>query len=168
MLLPDSFLAAFLRNYECPACGRRDRSLRLRFPRVRRNPPNIELGFPAQCGCGKADHLKIVMPMLLYGYLLAWHSLVGSERKFGRSEMTINIWRSSSDLLRGLLREYESLLTQTVQQSNPLAIPNEDANDPSAADITERLLFGLNEQQWADFLRRLGIDNSETGGPSEA
>lgn len=166
MLLPDCFLVPFLRNYECPVCGQRDRTVTLRYPRVRRVPPHIELGFPVRCPCGKADHLKIIMPMLLFGYLLAWDALVGSERKFAKSEMSLRLGRSGSDLLQQLIPEYEALLAQTVQRANQLVLPSENVAESDSAKATERLGFGFNEQQWADFLRRLGIDESTPEGPS--
>lgn len=166
MLLPDSFLAPFIANYECPVCGKRNRAVTLRYPRVRRNPPNIELGFPVRCWCGKAEHLKIVMPMLLFGYLLAWDALIDSERKFGRSEMILNITPSSHWLLQKLLPEYDSLLTQTAQQGKQVIIPSEPI--PECSDAIERLRFGFSEQQWAEFLRRMGLGPDESNESSDS
>jgi len=56
---------------------------------------------------------------------------------------------------------------RTDQQANPIILPSEEATESGDANPIERAQFGFNEQQWLDFLRRLGIDDSEGDKPAK-
>lgn len=173
LILPHYFLTPFFLNHQCQHCGAVMTHVTLRYPKITHEPPNIILGFPTQCSCGRGNHVKVELPMLLFGHLLARETLLHAGDKFCRSAATLSFKPQPSDLLEKLVAEYEQLLVKTVEQASHIVVPGKEEEtiaieNTRAADLVDRLRFGLNPDEWAKFRRRMGLGPGQPDGPENS
>lgn len=157
LVLPHYILGHFLTNHRCGRCGRCGQPQSLLYPTITRNLPNVVLTYPTRCGCGGSGHVTITMPLILFGHILAWAQILDA---YGRQRKgSIVVVPGASDLFAQIIREFEQL---TRWPGSSGSGPSGDQSDSSQLPTSlDRLCFGLNDAEWADFLRRTGLDEQQ-------
>lgn len=129
------------------------------FPQLNWHGDEVELVYPLRCSCGGTGSVPIIIPTLLFGYILATVALIDSANR-RRSKATMTVTPDSTDILTNILRKFDRLMeTASAATLRSPALPGGGINaidhDENEAD---RLSFGFDKKEWKEFLRRLGLD----------
>jgi hypothetical protein len=129
------------RRGPCPECAQITFQT-LRFPFIHQRMNMIELIYPTQCRCGAHGCLPIRMPILQFGLFLAKGLLLSTQRR--RSKATLTLRPQESSFAAQVVAEFEFLMDSYLA-----------ARPPTPQD---QRAFGMNDQEWTDFMRRLDND----------
>ena len=158
MILPEYIVTHFIPANACRRCGRSDLSFTLLFPQLKWGKTDIELIYPLRCPCGGSGCVRVKLPKLLFGYILANVALVDAAHR-RRSQVTMTVSpHQRDDMLARMFLDFDRLMeaeATTTQRS--LSVPDSEQNSLDDND-TERIKFGFAKDEWKDFLRRLGLD----------
>lgn len=160
MILPNYIVGNFVPAKACRRCGRSDGSFTLLFPQLNWHGDEIELIYPLRCSCGGSGCVRIRLPTLLFGYILASVSLVDAANHH-RSKARMTVKASSTDILVNIFRNFDHLMeacATAAPRSPALPIGERNCIDGNDADDAERIKFGFDKDEWKQFLRRLGLD----------
>lgn len=165
-ILPDYLESGLVVGYHCPGCGRMDGWFQLHFPRLALTSDGscVRIVYPVQCSCGRRGHVSTTLPILLYGYLLARVQILeaGKSRKQPKQMKP-----ARSQLLDKLIRDFETAIDHyasvrsAIEGSRPSEPHKNRPRSPSQPSELDRLSFGLDDDSWQDFLKRLGLDDDE-------
>ncbi len=93
--------------------------------------------------------MRLSMPLLLFGFTLAWSRLFASGRRPGEcTEKCVKPCKA--DTFATICREFSDLLSQ---HGGAVA---------GLLSDTDRIQFGFTQQEWSEFAKRLGCDEGET------
>ena len=141
----ESELAA---GFRCGYCGRTGQAIFLRAPRLERSGCEIRICYPAKCSaCGTVSVLGLRMSVLLCGWALLWSEMYAKRRRRDTSEKCVKPARA--DTFARICAEFSELLAQ--HGASTAGLPT---------DI-DGIQLGLNQQDWADFLKRLGLGEEQ-------
>ena len=158
MILPEYIVTHFVPANACKRCGRSDLSFKLLFPQLKWGKTDIELIYPLRCPCGGSGCVRVKLPKLLFGYILA-NVALGDAAHRRRSKVTMTVLpHQRDDMLARMFLDFDRLMeagATTTQRS--LSVPDSEQNSLDDND-TERIKFGFAKDEWKDFLRRLGLD----------
>jgi len=164
LVFPEWLLCEFLVAWECTGCGGSGKQVELKYPSIARKRDAVRLCFPVICGCGRLGGLRVELPILLFGYMLGRIALIESEGRRRKSAMSVSPKRS--DLFIRFMRDFETDLLGFAAVTG-LREPSETSGNkarrsrPDEPRDWERFGFGLTEQEWETFLRRLGFGEEE-------
>ena len=153
LVLPDFIVGHFFRPAPCKRCGRLSRFLLVRYPCMTRQGMHVHLRYPSKCSCGCAQSVCIRMPLLFFGYVVAELLIQTSEKRARRSKAERQVIPGQCELLSTFARQFEKLMAEDM------AVANDAPSD------VDRLSFDLTEQEWADFLRRMGYSEDQNEEP---
>ena len=148
LLFPDYVVCDFLVGVCCKKCGESDQYWTLLPPLVTLEGAQVEVIFPIRCPCGGSGSVSRRMPLLQFGYVVGKVAIMDAQRAYRRSKATMQIRAHRSELLSTLHCQYTELICEIGP--NILLEPSE----------TDRIKFGLAEEEWTDFLKRL-LGNDE-------
>jgi hypothetical protein len=160
LILPEYIVAGFVPPTPCTRCGRAGGDFNLLFPQLNWCGAEIELIYPLRCPCGGSSCVPIRLPTLLFGYILASVALVDAANR-RRSKATMTVTPHRSDLLVDIFRKFDGLMKSSTAATLQSPTPsNAERNPLNGRDVqdAERAKFGFDENEWKDFLRRLGLD----------
>lgn len=160
MILPDYIVSHFVPPKARARCGRSDGSFTLLFPQLNWHWDEIELIYPLRCSCDGSGCVRIRLPTLLFGYILASVSLVDAANH-RRSKARTTVKASSTDILVNIFRNFDHLMeacSTAVPRSPALPGTERSPTGDTEMDKAERLKFGFEKVEWREFLRRLGLD----------
>ncbi len=146
----DDLMTDLLSGRHCPKCDVPDLPLIVLDPEVVERNNVIELKFQAMCACGSRATMRLKLPLLMLGLVLARDAL----RKMAARPETPNVPQiiqpKPSGLFRELIRDYTDLIR---------ALPG-GSLAPTGAD---QVALEMNEAEWREFLQRmeLGPDASQ-------
>ncbi len=149
LVFPNFIVGHFFRPVPCKRCGRLIRGLLVRYPFITRQKNDVHLRYPSKCSCGCLQSVCIRMPVLFFGYVIAQFLILNSEKRARRSTAEMQVTPGESSLLSRFVQGFEKLMAEQM---------------PAAMDLpsdVERLSFHLTEQEWADFLRRMGFSEDQ-------
>lgn len=156
LVLPLHVAGHWLPKRPCRKCGQDRLGVRLLFPRIRQKETDEEVTYPTRCpACGHAGSVSFRLPRLLLGLVLVEACEAESVRHFGRSKRSMVVTPGRTRAYVQVVEEYLNLLS---------AVCGEKHNSP--LDL-QREFFGLDEQEWDQFLRRLGIQDEEANDDDE-
>lgn len=166
LILPDYVVRNFVPPNACRRCGRSDMSFKLLFPRLTWGKTTIELVYPLRCPCGGSGNVRIKLPTLLFGYILANVALVDTaHRRRSIATMTVSP-HQRSDMLTKMFLDFDRLMeanaTTTLRSPTMREGERRSVGDNDTSDA-ERVRFGFDKNEWKAFLRRLGLDSSDEG-----
>lgn len=153
LIFPNWLIAHFAARFTCSKCGHSDGTMTVHYPFITRRGDQVELRFPTRCACGQAGSFRVRLPLLLFGFLLAWLVLIDADQRARNSVATLPVLAHKSPLFRRLVGEYMQLISRL-----PAGAPAE----PSAAD---QVALELGDDEWAQFLKRMGFNG---GAPAES
>ncbi len=161
LILPDYIVGNFVPAGACRRCGRSDGHFTLHFPQMHWYGAEVELIYPSRCSCGGTGSVRIKVPTLLFGYILASVALVDSANR-RRSKATMTVTPSSTDILVDIFRKFDRLMeTSSSAMPRSPALPSDEGNAiDNGVDDAERIKFGFDKDEWKEFLRRLGLDGA--------
>lgn len=110
--------------------------------------------------------MRIKLPTLLFGYILATVALVDTANR-RRSKATMMVSPSNKDFMTDLFGKFDRLMeicSVTTNRSPPVPDGKLDSAHNNSADDTERIKFGFDKDEWKAFLRRLGFDAHDAEG----
>lgn len=139
-------LAHFAARFLCGGCGVADACRIFHYPAITRRGNRVVLRFPVRCACGKTGSLRVELPVLLFGYLLAWQVIFEADKRGRTSVAAVPVIGHESKLFPRIVCEYVDLIG---------SLPLGATSGPSAAD---QVLFELDDEGWAKFLKKLGFD----------
>jgi len=151
-------LGQFITPGACRLCGGVDKSVTLLAPSLSWKSEMIELVYPLRCPCGGSGSVPIRIPTLFFGYMLAVVAMDDAARlNHLKANMTVHAPRNR-DLLDQIVRQFQALMcrcscTHKNIQLNELCLGGEP----------EHMKFGLEPDEWARFLRRLGFEDHGNG-----
>ena len=143
LLFPDYLVCDFLVGVCCKNCGESDQYWTLLPPLVTLEGAQVEVIFPIRCPCGGSGSVSRRMPLLQFGYVVGKIAIMAAQRMQRRSKATMEVRAHRSELLSTLLCQYTELISEIG--ANMLLEPSEQ----------DRVKFGLAEEEWTDFLKRL-------------
>lgn len=149
LVLFDLIVAHLIGRFTCTNCGAPQQSKLVHHPVVSRHGDQVALRFRVECACGQAGWLRVNLPVLLFGYLLAWQVLFQADRRARTPHAPVPLIGHQSKLFPGIIAEYVQLVGR---------LPAAGA-EPTCAD---QVAFELNDEEWANFLRRLGFDRNDS------
>ena len=148
-------------SWECCHCHQSGQPIRLLFPDVRRAKNIVVLTYPVICECGKRGSLRVELPILLFGIVLA--RIVLLETKCGRYRGEIDLKPGETDTFRRYAAGFEQAIVEFAEQA--LGFPrdeskskNVDGDRWAGLGDPERVRFDMSVSEWQEFLRRLGLD----------
>lgn len=149
-----SWIVAHLASrYRCRKCSLADQSRIVHYPAITRCGDQVELRFPTQCGCGQSGSFRVRLPLLLFGYLLAWQAISEADKRTRTSVASMKVMSHESQLFPRLVKEYMQLISH---------LPTGAPGEPSPAD---QIAFNLDDAEWEKFLKRMGIDGDPPAAP---
>ena len=149
LLFPDYLVCDFLVGVCCKNCGESDQYWTLLPPLVTLEGAQVEVIFPIRCSCGGSGSVSRRMPLLQFGYVVGKVAIMDAQRMHRRSKATMEVRAHRSELLSTLLCQYTELISEIG--ANMLLEPSEH----------DRIKFGLAEEEWTDFLKRLLGDDGD-------
>ena len=142
----ESELAA---GFKCGFCSNSGQALYLSPPRWKRSGTDIQIFYPTRCGaCGRVSNLTISMPILLFGFTLAWSRMFASGRQPGKGVEKCIIPSKPKSFV-SICREFSDLLSQ------------HGGSVASLLSNTDRIQFGFTPQEWSEFAKRLGFEGED-------
>lgn len=173
LIFPPWILCEFLTAWECQDCGQSGKRVWLKFPVITQPRRDvIVLQYPVKCPCGSHGCLNVSLPLLLFCYVVGRLDLLELRRRRRKAEM--QVLPEESELLFGFIRDFE---LEVIELAPGIAenLPPKDNKppEPQAAKLGrpgdhERFGFELTEQEWVEFLRRLGFeDNQDSDGKGQ-
>ena len=147
--------------WQCLVCGQSGEPIRLLFPEIRREHNIVVLTYPVICQCGQRGSLRVELPILLFGIVLA--RIVLLETKRGRYRGEIDIKPGETQTFRRYAADFEQAIVEFAEQalgfpSGVFASPKTDSARWVGLSDAERVKFDMSVVQWQEFLRRLGMD----------
>ncbi len=139
-------LGHLVSRFSCRKCGNAEECKTVHYPMITRRGDQVELRYRVECGCGQTGWLRVQLPILLFGFLLAWQILFEADKRGRAPHVPVQVIGQQSKLFPRLLGEYMRLIS---------ALPATGTTTPTAAD---QAAFELNDQAWTDFLKRMGFD----------
>ena len=149
LLFPDYLVCDFLVGVCCKNCGESDQYWTLLPPLVTLEGAQVEVIFPIRCPCGGSGSVSRRMPLLQFGYVVGKVAIMAAQRMHRRSKATMEVRAHRSELLSTFLFQYTELISEIG--ANMLLEPSEH----------DRIKFGLAEEEWTDFLKRLLADDGD-------
>ena len=144
-LLPWWLESEMAAGFRCQFCRRSDQAVYLRPPLLQRHGAEIRVYYPVRCGaCGKSSGFGLRMEVLFLAYARLWVMLYGQRRKPSDAEICVRPVRGNT--LAKIRKEFCELLAE--HGGSVAGVPND----------LDRHEMGFCEEDWADFLRRLGAD----------
>lgn len=140
LVLPAHIEQAFAVGYHCRRCCRLNPVVTMFYPLIRREGDHIVLTYPLRCTCRAAGGCTVRLSILAFGYALAWVEIAKGRR---RSKRESQVTPGKSATLDKICREYSELIRRCHAGSD----------GPNSQD---RLSLGMNEQEWSQFLKRMG------------
>jgi hypothetical protein len=152
-------------SWQCKHCGQSGDPIRLLFPDLRREQNIVVLTYPVICQCGRRGSLRVELPILLFGIVLA--RLVIMDAKRGRHRGEIDLKPGKTAAFRRCAADFEQAIVEFAEQA--LGFPRDESESPDAkcarwtglSDV-DRLKFDMSVAEWQAFLRRLGVDELPT------
>ena len=89
------------------------------------------------------------MPVLFFGYVIAQFLILNSEKRARRSTAEMQVTPGESSSLSTFVQSFQKLMAEQMP-----------AVSETPSDV-ERLSFHMTEQEWADFLRRMGFSEDQ-------
>lgn len=148
-------IAHLAARFSCGKCGVAAQSRIVHYPSITRHGDQVELAFRVRCACGQGGSLRVRLPLLLFGYILAWQAILEADQRARTSVASSQVIGHESELFPRLVSEYMQLISR---------LPTGASAEPSAAD---QVAFELNDEEWAEFLKRMGL-NGNGGAPAES
>jgi hypothetical protein len=148
-----TWIIAHLANrLSCGKCGLAKPSRTIYYPTITRRENQVELRFRVRCACGQGGSLRVQLPVLLFGYILAQQAMLEAHKRGRTSVASMQVMGHESKLFSQFVREYVELIGR---------LPPAATADPTE---TDQIAFELNDEQWAEFLKRMGF---EGGAPAD-
>jgi hypothetical protein len=171
-ILPDYLESGLVVGYRCPGCGRMDGWFQLHVPQLTLSSDGscVRIVYPVQCSCGRHGHVSTRLPILLYGYLLARVQIL-EARKSRKQPKQVKPARSQ--LLDKFIRDFESAIDHyasvrsTIEGTRPSEHHTNRPRSPNEPSELDRLSFGLDDDSWRDFLKRLGLSEDDQENADE-
>ena len=152
-LLPWWLESEIAAGFRCQFCRRSGQAVYLRPPLLQRHGAEIRVYYPVRCGaCNKVSGVGLRTEVLFLAYVKLWTTLYGQRRK--PSDAEICVTPAPANTLAKIRKEFCELLAE--HGGSIAGKPND----------VDRQGMGFCEEDWADFLRRLGVDE-ETHGNKE-
>lgn len=147
IIFPDFMLAHWVPDEPCERCGRSDKRF-VRYPGIYQDGNDLEIRYPASCcACGCLSTIRIHLPILQFGYLLAEIEKLDNWTRSRRSKASMCVGPGNPTIIQGWLDEFPVVL---AQQARSLL--------PNGAD---QAMFGMNADDWNDFLRRMEMERGD-------
>jgi hypothetical protein len=148
-------------SWECRHCHQSGDPIRLLFPELRREHNIVVLTYPVICQCGRRGSLRVELPILLFGIVLA--RIVLMETKCGRYRGEIDLKPGETRAFRQYAADFEQALVEFAEQA--LGFPRGESKSRgldgdrwAGLGDPERAKFDMSVAEWQEFLRRLGAD----------
>ena len=152
-------------SWECRHCHQSGDPIRLLFPDLRREHNTVVLTYPVICQCGRRGSLRVELPILLFGIVLA--RIVLMEAKCGRYRGEIDLKPGETDTFRRYAADFEQAIVEFAEQAlgfprGVFQSPKTDSARWAGLSDAERVKFDMSVTEWQEFLRRLGVDEPPT------
>jgi len=89
------------------------------------------------------------MPVLFFGYVVARFLILDSDKRARRSNAEMHVRPRECSLLHTFASSFRKLLDEQLRSA------------PDQLNDVDRLSFEFDEQEWADFTRRLGFGTDQ-------
>ena len=158
MILPNFIVSQFIPPAACEKCGRSDLSFTVLAPQFAWKGERVELNYPLRCPCGGVGHIPVQLPTLFFGYILANIAIIDAARmRRSKAMMTV---RASSDnkILEQIVGRFNWLMQPCNCAHKFIQTSELDFLRNAAAIQRDRKKFGFDQDEWAQFMRRLGFD----------
>jgi hypothetical protein len=173
-LIPEAILCELLAGAVCPACNRRDPTWTVSHEAVAVGPDCARLDLAVRCACGDRVVKRIHMPVLQFAYVLLCCAAVGRSPAAPRAvQPELRVRPRRSEPFRRMLAEYEQVVADIVcwartpaERDPPRQVPGDNATGSRDAEAT-RTLWGMDPQEWASFMHRIGMDGTEDAAAGE-
>lgn len=162
LVLPTIVLSHIFCEWKCPACNRSGQLIQVQYPQNRQEGVSVELTYPVRCACGRLDSFTIRLPYLVRGYMLIKFALLENYNR--HRNQSVAMLPARSKLVLNIMSEFDQAIVHYVTQpmcSTPIAREEPDliAQSPIKPAEVQRFNFSFTDEQWRDFLRRLGYGN---------
>ena len=154
LVLPAEVVGHYLVGYRCRQCGGLSHSAYVLYPTIKLNETDADLLYPVICGCGRRGCVRIRMPTLLFGYVLARTHNLQAFLRANRSQAKVFVAPGPSPMLEHMVADFAAVVA---------AYGGGLGRVPTDLD---RAKFGLSEAEWPEFLRRLGFGGGTEAPPS--
>ncbi len=138
-------VAHLIGRFSCAGCGAAEQPRIVHYPAITRRGDQVELRFRVECSCGKTGWLRVQLPVLLFGYLLAWQMIFEADKHGRAARAPVQVMGHESALFPRIIAEYVQLVGRLPTAST----------EPTYAD---QVGFRLNDEEWGKFIKRLGFE----------
>lgn len=162
--LPEYMLSELRADFTCERCGRSDQVLAFERPSMQQTGIYVLFVYRYTCPCGDRGCLRVGIPALFYGFILAKLAILAANKRRRRSSVA-TVTKGPSKYFRILLRDFEAAFDKFCKSlsGRDLMTDPPDSEEPSGPRPTEldRLRFNFRIADWQDFLRRMGFADSD-------
>jgi hypothetical protein len=174
-LFPDYIECAFLAGYRCEGCGQSGETLEVSYPTLvwLRDDHTVLISYPVRCRCGKEGLASSRISFLLFCFVCGWLEYQGTPRR-RPPKSPQRIRPGGSAFLLNIFYDFERVLASHGVQDGPEPAIQPwqaesrafDAERPEGRPTEkDRALFGASPEVWQEFLKRMGLDDKQTGPP---
>jgi hypothetical protein len=163
LLFMEYIVCHFLLGWVCDRCEQSGQMVQVFYPEIHWHGSVVEMLYRVRCPCGGRGAVPVRLPILIFAYVVGRLELLYafSRGRHRKSEMPVK--PEKSDLFSSFLRDFERDVAGFSARMAPATSGSAEANHATRklgqpADY-ERFDFSLSEDEWVDFLRRMGFDD---------
>jgi len=149
-------LQEWWRGTRCERCGKTDRTIRARAPKISPCGVFTSLQYPYRCECGHTACMHVRLPSLLCGYILFRSSLLDASR--GRLCREIEFTPGPSQLFHLWRREFAAIMSSMPSNPKASRIPISETEVRVFRELLDEVDFQVGSPGWRRFLRMMGIN----------
>jgi len=168
-LFPDFMLSEFRSGVVCDKCSQSGQMLTFHVPEIKRKGVFVEIWYRYKCTCGWGSALRVELPLLLFGYVLARLAMIDTFRR-RLSKSTVPVLDGRCKQFFDFVRDFENLFEEYSKIHTAGLLPPDKRGDelakatPNSPTELDRLRFNLQDEDWREFLRRMGFGADEGSG----